>query len=708
VHGPPTNSSVTVVFVHVGSDITHGKHLFFSVAQVRRSNPQISIAVVMSKGVSENGQVRSHLQCHGVEIWVAEDVENSPATSQDLEKFRRSFVVSGDMGVLGNPKDFNFRTSARMLYVLGFMKLSGRRNVFHVENDNLIFVDLLQLADTIVECGITMASGRRNHIELALGFFFATHAEPLQKLVDFWNEQYQSGKGAMQQQFAKHFGVPRHDWLNDMSLTALYHKFYPGHLSILPSSNENKEQKSQCVYDKLQFIFDAGNLAIWHYGDFQDGKPHTNRDGWGSYKEFDPRPWDIGWCRHGACTSPYLHKNDGKSVRVGHLHVHSKRLPIHTSSCFVKQVGLKDHYAPDYVEGIAKSFELQTQMLGDINLMERLGAPGRHRDGTSWQVGGRDRRPSYPFVSGDGFRGACTWHCGDYAVGGLYGCNIKPEYVQEGDCVFIEMTDFGSGAGTATFMKNFFELVLPKIDKRIVVVTHNGDMTVPENDVFWRKSEPQQWPQYAFEKHLADPKILHWFAVNCLWASHETRPKPSKLTCIPIGVENRQWRDPSRYIPYMRKLSSLGDPKKLILTEISTFKPVGMKPERQHLASAVSAMGFVTKMNRGSFAEWADAVQQHKFVICPWGHGLDTHRTWEILLLGRFPVVRSSSLDSLYVGLPVLVVGDWKDITVQLLSSAHHQFQTESSLHLEKLFFGYWQQLILSYQQLTAPFPPST
>mmetsp|Transcript_23907 Transcript_23907/g.60013 ORF Transcript_23907/g.60013 Transcript_23907/m.60013 type:complete len:176 (+) Transcript_23907:3-530(+) len=175
-----------------------------------------------------------------------------------------------------------------------------------------------------------------------------------------------------------------------MSLSALYHSYFPGTLSILPASNENKEPKTQCLFDKIKFILDAGNLAIWHFGDFQDGKPHTNPNGWGSYAEFDPRPWNISWCRQGQCTSPFLHKVDGLSIRVGHLHVHSKRLPIHMSSCFVRRVELKDLYLPRHVANIDKSLELQTLMLGDINLMERLGAPGRHRDGTSWQVNGRD------------------------------------------------------------------------------------------------------------------------------------------------------------------------------------------------------------------------------------------------------------------------------------------------------------------------------
>mmetsp|Transcript_23908 Transcript_23908/g.60020 ORF Transcript_23908/g.60020 Transcript_23908/m.60020 type:complete len:145 (+) Transcript_23908:1211-1645(+) len=72
----------------------------------------------------------------------------------------------------------------------------------------------------------------------------------------------------------------------------------------------------------------------------------------------------------------------------------------------------------------------------------------------------------------------------------------------------------------------------------------------------------------------------------------------------------------------------------------------------------------------------------------------------QVLLLGSFPVVRSSSLDSLYNGLPVLIVQQWKEIAVQMLASARHQFLSSSDIHQEKLFFEYWQNLILAFQQI--------
>ncbi|CAK9049122.1 unnamed protein product [Durusdinium trenchii] len=49
------------------------------------------------------------------------------------------------------------------------------------------------------------------------------------------------------------------------------------------------------------------------------------------------------------------------------------------------------------------------------------------------------------------------------------------------------------------------------------------------------------------------------------------------------------------------------------------------------------------------------------FVAAPWGHGLDTHRVWEALMMGSVPVVLSSPLDVLYEQFPVIILQSWQE-----------------------------------------------
>jgi len=121
-------------------------------------------------------------------------------------------------------------------------------------------------------------------------------------------------------------------------------------------------------------------------------------------------------------------------------------------------------------------------------------------------------------------------------------------------------------------------------------------------------------------------------------------------------------------------------------------------------------------------------LAESKFVLSPHGRGLDCYRTYEALSLGSFVVVRSSSLDEIYDGLPVLIVEKWEHITEELLDATYKKFSAAAAaaaaavaaaatadvlpggapdakpapsngtrLHFEKLFSRYWVEQFHSH-----------
>ena len=54
---------------------------------------------------------------------------------------------------------------------------------------------------------------------------------------------------------------------------------------------------------------------------------------------------------------------------------------------------------------------------------------------------------------------------------------------------------------------------------------------------------------------------------------------------------------------------------------------------------------------------------KYRFIISPHGNGLDCHRTWEALALGCYPIIKSSPLDCMFEGLPVIIVNNWNEVT---------------------------------------------
>lgn len=60
--------------------------------------------------------------------------------------------------------------------------------------------------------------------------------------------------------------------------------------------------------------------------------------------------------------------------------------------------------------------------------------------------------------------------------------------------------------------------------------------------------------------------------------------------------------------------------------------------------------------------------------------------------------VKTASLDSLYKGLPVVVVQDWSEVTKEFLNKKYAELQQKTH-SLEKLRLDYWIKLINSYKE---------
>jgi hypothetical protein len=74
-----------------------------------------------------------------------------------------------------------------------------------------------------------------------------------------------------------------------------------------------------------------------------------------------------------------------------------------------------------------------------------------------------------------------------------------------------------------------------------------------------------------------------------------------------------------------------------------------------------NAVTWLPQQNREDF--WS-STDKSAFVLCPAGNGLDTHRAWETLILGRVPVLTACPMNAmLFRGLPHVEVEDWSVLT---------------------------------------------
>ena len=86
-------------------------------------------------------------------------------------------------------------------------------------------------------------------------------------------------------------------------------------------------------------------------------------------------------------------------------------------------------------------------------------------------------------------------------------------------------------------------------------------------------------------------------------------------------------------------------------------------------------------------------IKSSKFVFCPRGNGIDTHRLWEALYMGSYPIVKYENTHQLFTDLPILFIKDWNDIDEDFLNRKYEEFNN-TNWNLDKLKLSYWLDFI--------------
>ena len=91
--------------------------------------------------------------------------------------------------------------------------------------------------------------------------------------------------------------------------------------------------------------------------------------------------------------------------------------------------------------------------------------------------------------------------------------------------------------------------------------------------------------------------------------------------------------------------------------------------------------------------EYKNNLNNHLFILCPEGNGLDTHRIWESIYLGSVPVVKKHITHKSLDNLRVLKVDKFEDINLETLK----QFEENNTYQdMKKIKIDYWIELIRS------------
>lgn len=169
----------------------------------------------------------------------------------------------------------------------------------------------------------------------------------------------------------------------------------------------------------------------------------------------------------------------------------------------------------------------------------------------------------------------------------------------------------------------------------------------------------------------------------------------SKLIPIPFGLEDPIWfpeqKKKDKILNYM--FNPLEKKNLLYLNHSQKTNPKERKVPYDVFSNKNWCVSENTK-NGDSFEFFIRKIAEHKFVVCPEGNGMGTHRMWEALYVGTFPIVRRRvCFEKMAEHLPILVVDNWSDINESVLIEQYNKFISKE-WDWNFLTMSYWKNII--------------
>lgn len=221
------------------------------------------------------------------------------------------------------------------------------------------------------------------------------------------------------------------------------------------------------------------------------------------------------------------------------------------------------------------------------------------------------------------------------------------------------------------YAKQLFTLLDIYDSKSFVVITHNADTNVDDS-------------------YILPDNVIMWFTQNANVIS-------DRIEALPIGLENKKWFKHIRKTDKMEaKLRTEKNYLNLVYMNHNINTNINKRLEPYQILKKKSWVTSVEGKNGHKYDEYLNNIYNHYFVVCPEGNGIDTHRIWETLYMGSYPIVINNVNNSYFSDLPICYIDDWAELTETFLFEWINQ-HTGHEWNYKKLYFEYWKNKIWSW-----------
>jgi len=240
----------------------------------------------------------------------------------------------------------------------------------------------------------------------------------------------------------------------------------------------------------------------------------------------------------------------------------------------------------------------------------------------------------------------------------------------------------------------FVNNILPNIENKFILVSGASVLTSPVESL--KKIE--------FDLLMTNKNLIKWCCQN---NSIKDRPR---ILQIPLGLNyhtifnnpNHKWKDKNEgSLPI--------EQEKILISVKENSKPfyerkrkifVNFDGENDRFGQRKECLKIEKRLvdvrldNLKRTETWK-LSSKYAFILSPYGNGMDCHRTWEALILGCIPIIKSKEFTKMFEGLPVLNVNNWSDINEKLLNDTIEKFK-KRTFNYDKLTLKYWKEKILN------------
>jgi hypothetical protein len=244
-------------------------------------------------------------------------------------------------------------------------------------------------------------------------------------------------------------------------------------------------------------------------------------------------------------------------------------------------------------------------------------------------------------------------------------------------------------------LKFFVNIILPRINKKFVLVSGDSDINVPLEIL----------NNYEFNILINSNNLIKWFIQNTQIQNNK------KIIQLPIGLDYHTISNNPSHFWKSDNEGHLPKEQEEILVNIrnTSLKFFDRIPkiyvnftisndrfnQRKNCLKIIPNNLLIKNESNIKRTETWNNIIKYSFVLSPFGNGMDCHRTWETLCLGSIPIIKAPNFKKLFEDLPVLIVDDWSEINQEVLINTIDKFK-EKTFNYDKLTLKYWIKQIYS------------